>query len=265
MEKIYRFFRLCAGVVLTFALLHVSAFAIDEATIQVSNATVQAGECADIAIVLQNNPGIASMTLHVSYDRTVLELLSVNDAGILGTTVHNPDLKLSPYVLCWANDTVTDNFTVNGTIATLCFMAKESAVPGNYSITVSYDNEMKDEIIDVDLQTVDFAISNGNITVKGVDASNGKINDNISWTFDKDLRSLDISGDFPLGYFVYVAGYRNDGKMTFLDILSEAKSNIFISDNVMKVKLFLLDSSVLPQENATNIMTYEYTGLEQTV
>ena len=92
-------------------------------------------------------------------------IAEVSDSGVLGTTVHNPDLSLNPYVLSWANDTASSNYTNNGKIVTLKFSVASNAKEGNYPVTISYDNN-NDDIVNMDMSPVFFAVSNGAITVK---------------------------------------------------------------------------------------------------
>ena len=140
------------------------AVSAEEPAILVSAVQGWAGQTVDVTVGLQENPGIISMLLRVNYDSTVLTLKEVTDAGILGDTVHNTDLPQFPYTLSWTNDEATENLVVNGTIVTLTFEIAEDAKEGVYPIEVSYDNDNK-EILDKDIQTVDFAVQNGSVTV----------------------------------------------------------------------------------------------------
>lgn len=60
------------------------------------------------------------MALNVTFDDSVLQLITVNDGGILGANAHKPELE-NPYTLSWSNDTMRTNITDNGTIVTLSF------------------------------------------------------------------------------------------------------------------------------------------------
>jgi len=141
-------------------------------SIVVSDAKSAAGKTVKITIDLKNNPGIVSMCLNVNYDRSALKLIDVEDAGVLGTTAHKPELS-SPYTLTWVNDTATKNYTVNGTIVTLTFEILEGAPVGEYEISVSYDNRDYD-IFDKDLNTVDFETVSGTVSV--VEYISGDVN-----------------------------------------------------------------------------------------
>lgn len=120
---------------------------------------------ATVNIVLSDNPGITSMRLHVSYDTGVMTLTEVIDGGILGTANHPHNLGTYPYILSWANDTAPSNITSNGIIATLKFELKDGIQSGDYEVSVSY-NKDNDDILNFDMDSVDFKINPGKITVE---------------------------------------------------------------------------------------------------
>ncbi len=136
----------------------------DSPLIEVSTAKGKAGQNIDVTISLANNPGIISMMLSLSYDNSYLTLTDVKDAGVLGSAMHSDAYITVPYTLSWANDTATSNFMVNGNIVTLTFKVADDAPEGDIPIVINYNNSHYD-IYNVDLQTVDFGITNGGITV----------------------------------------------------------------------------------------------------
>ncbi len=138
-------------------------FAIEDAAIVVSSATAKVGEEVSVTLSLENNPGLVSMTLRVSWDSSALTLTKVTDGGIIGATAHKPELK-TPYTLVWVNDMATTNFTEDGVIVTLTFEVSESAEAGEYPITVSYDYDNYD-IYDKDVELVKFEVKSGAVTV----------------------------------------------------------------------------------------------------
>ena len=124
-------------IVSTFAVSIVNA--LEEGTIEISKPTGKVGETVDVTFAINNNPGLVGMALNVTFDDSVLQLITVNDGGILGANAHKPELE-NPYTLSWSNDTMRTNITDNGTIVTLSFLIKETAQKGNsYEIKASYD------------------------------------------------------------------------------------------------------------------------------
>lgn len=124
------------------------------------------GSKISVPISLKNNPGIASMSLKVHFDSTVMKLVEVKDAGVLGSQVHSPGYT-EPYSLTWANDTATTDFTTNGTIVTLTFEIFEDATVGQYPISISYDYDGYD-IYNVNVERVKFETTVGYVDVSDV-------------------------------------------------------------------------------------------------
>ena len=131
-----------------------------------------AGNRVAVDISLENNPGIVSATLQIDFDDSVLTLVEVQDKGVLGSATHKPE-KLNPYILRWANNTVSQDYTVNGAVVTLVFEIKEGAEEGTYPISVSYDYNNYD-IMNWQMDKVQFAVVNGSVTV--VDVVPGDVN-----------------------------------------------------------------------------------------
>ena len=149
-------------IVSTFAVSIVNA--LEEGTIEISKPPGKVGETVDVTFAINNNPGLVGMALNVTFDDSVLQLITVNDGGILGANAHKPELE-NPYTLSWSNDTMRTNITDNGTIVTLSFLIKETAQKGNsYEIKASYDYDNYD-IYDVDSNPVKFNIVNGYVNV----------------------------------------------------------------------------------------------------
>ena len=133
----------------------------DEPTIIVDSVTANPGETVTVNVSLANNPGIVSMSLTMAFD-PMLELVAVNDTGLLPGKVHSPTLG-NPYTLFWANDTALENYVVNGSLVELTFKLSENAEPGTYPITITYDLDNYD-IYNCDVELVEFAVVNGGVT-----------------------------------------------------------------------------------------------------
>ncbi len=131
----------------------------------VSHATK--GKLIEIELGILNNPGIASARLSFNYDSTVMDLVEVKDGGILGTQIHS-DKMTAPYTLCWENDTVTENFTDDGVLATLVFRVKENAPAGEYNYGISFDSGHFD-VCDKDVKNVELVKPHGVLIVENVD------------------------------------------------------------------------------------------------
>ena len=131
----------------------------DGAAVVVGEKTVEAGKQVSVPIMLENNSGLASAKIKVTFDESVLTLVEVQDTGLLPGQTHRPDLN-NPYPLSWSNDLATANITANGTIAMLVFQVAEDAAEGTYPIYVDCE-----EILDCNMKNVHFAAVNGAVTV----------------------------------------------------------------------------------------------------
>ena len=189
----------------------------DAPQIVVESKTTSVGSTVAVNISIANNPGIVSMTLHVNFDSR-LELVSVQDTGLLPGQVH-PTVMINPYTLVWANDSATQNYTVNGTIATLNFNVPENLEEGDYAISVSYDND-EYEIYDCNAETIDFAVVNGKISVTDIiygDVNgDGKVNNLDRLVLTRYLANWP---DYPASRIKPGADTNADGKINNLDRL----------------------------------------------
>ncbi len=106
----------------------------EENYVRVSLQSVQGriGETVTIPVLLEKNPGIVSLRFSVAYSSEV-ELIAVEDCGLLkGWTPPSPTIE-SPYYLRWSAPLATENNTKTGQIALLTFRIKENADPDDYA------------------------------------------------------------------------------------------------------------------------------------
>ncbi|MBR5714807.1 MAG: hypothetical protein IKX58_08540, partial [Clostridia bacterium] len=150
------------------------------------------------------------MKLKLSFD-PALTLIEVQDTGILPGNEHSNTLG-NPYILVWNNDTTAnDDLYVDGVIVNLVFQISESAEAGEYYVNISYDNS-QEEILDYDLNTVEFAVVNGtvatNIGILGDANGDGEftfndvtvlyfylLNGNVTEITPKSLTNADLNHD----------------------------------------------------------------------
>ncbi|MBQ3526979.1 MAG: hypothetical protein IJA52_00275 [Clostridia bacterium] len=209
--------------------------ALDSAApcVAASSAKAGRGETVDVEIYLENNPGIVSMTLTVEYDTDALTLLSVTDAGVFGAQSHKPEME-SPYTLVWCNDTATENFMVEGTIATLTFCVNEGAEEGaSYPVKLSYSYKSYD-IYDKDINRIEFVTADGAVEVVGsveppeppvTEVLLGDINGDGSIN-GKDINDLKkaVAGNFVLTGNSFIAGnVYIDDKINGMDVNNLAR------------------------------------------
>ena len=121
---------------------------IDEttATASLSSAAGNPGKTVSVTLDLKNNTGFANLGLEVTYDRSSLTLLSVQENTAVGATFTPAQtLQSNPYNLGW--DSVSD-VTFNGRLATLTFKISESALPGVYPLQLGFYRGRNGDYID---------------------------------------------------------------------------------------------------------------------
>lgn len=153
----------------------------DTPQIIVDSKTATAGGKVQISVNLANNPGVVSMYLNLIYDTDVLELLSVEDEGLLKGKTFGQTLT-SPYAITWDDSTAAENNKANGKIVTFTFKVKDDAELGTTTVSIAYN---AGDIIDFDLQNVEFATVDGIITI--VDYTPGDVN------MDREVNAVDVA------------------------------------------------------------------------
>lgn len=129
----------------------------------VAQVSANAGEDVDVAISLENNPGIASAKLTVVFDDG-LTLTGVTYNEDMGGMSMPPSGLTSPVILNWLD--FEGNFTGDAVFATLHFTVADTAESGAYSIEVTYE---ADNVYNIAEDNVYFHVSNGAVTVEGED------------------------------------------------------------------------------------------------
>lgn len=134
--------------------------------ISASSAQAQVGDTIDIAVSIQDNPGLVAMRLYVHYDAAKLKLLDAQDQGLFGSgNAYFGKVKTAiPYTLLWEDALAEENYTGNGTLAILSFKVLDVAQAGNTEIILSLD---QGSTINVDVENVAFQLENGTVTIEG--------------------------------------------------------------------------------------------------
>ncbi len=133
----------------------------DPLVISIGDTTGRLGNTVTVPVMIDNNPGVVSVSLEITYDTNVFTLVEVNDAGLIPGAMHT-NVYTSPYTLTWANDTSLTNFTDNGKLVDLVFEINEDAAAGDYEFTVSVP---VDGIYNFDAENVDYVTENGTCTI----------------------------------------------------------------------------------------------------
>ena len=140
-----------------------SIFAEAAGKIKVSSAEAEPGAAFELPVEITENPGVAAMSLALTYDASKLELVSVTDGKILGSSTYlgGKDLKAVPYTMNW-DDLSDENNTGTGNVAVLSFKAREDA-SGSTEVKVAVNQK---STFNIDLKEVPFSTESGTVTFK---------------------------------------------------------------------------------------------------
>lgn len=170
MRIIKRIFPLLAAAMLMLAMGQVAWAAESRGQITVSDAAGAPGDTVSVMLNMAKNPGIIAAVLQVSYDDSVLKLVSVQDGKLLDDGLFSESLDRNPYLLSWNNALATSNVTATGVLATFSFKILDGAKAGDSAITVTYNQA---NLFDWQLVDVPFDTTPGKVTVTAKSTASG--------------------------------------------------------------------------------------------
>lgn len=135
----------------------------------VTSGSVTAGNEVTIAVELSNNPGIHAATLELYFDER-LELIDVEDTGLLGGFQSEKDYDMKPYVLCWEDSLAETSNMANGNIVNLTFRVTDTIADGEYEVKLNVREVYRIAYTDgkLDFVDVEFQGVGGKIAVTSV-------------------------------------------------------------------------------------------------
>lgn len=116
--------------------------------VSLSEASGKAGEIVEITLDITGNTGFVNLGLEISYDSSVLTLLSVSEneeVSAICTTAESIDTN--PYNIVWDSDSDVD---FNGTLATFTFKIADNAPTGDYPVDVNFYRGRDGDYVDGD-------------------------------------------------------------------------------------------------------------------
>ena len=168
MKKIIAF---VITIAMVLSIAAVPAFAINPMTISGSDAgevLLTAGGQFDVTVTLGNNPGVAGVSVDVTWSKTDLKLVNCalgtvlpNDSTVTGAISTNT----GKHVLSLGNMLATENYTANGVIATLTFEILSTATKGEKSIGLAVQNDDEYNILDAAMNPVATTFTAGKVTL----------------------------------------------------------------------------------------------------
>ena len=177
--------------------------AVTGAKYEITNVTGVAGSTVEVYVSVANNPGIISLRNTITYDTSALELIAVQDCGLLAGYTTPSATITSPYTLRWADSLATANNTKNGQLVKITFQIKDGIEVGISNISVS-----PVEARNVDGTKVTF--SGASATVNVIDCiigdtdGDGEVSDwdaivlnryLAGWSVGIELSAADVDGD----------------------------------------------------------------------
>lgn len=114
-------------LILTLLILPTKAFAVDTATITVSDATAKAGETAEMVVLVQTDSGVSGTGITVIYNKNAMTLTEIRPL-VSGTFLPDPEHDS----FSWLKG---ENLTGAFELVTLCFEVDASA-GGDYTVEV---------------------------------------------------------------------------------------------------------------------------------
>lgn len=153
----------------------------DTAVLEVASVSAKAGDTVDVEVLLNNNPGTATIGVELEYDASVLTAISAEASGALkgkgffSSNASEDEIELfedsegAQLSALWFD---ANNFDGNGEIMTITFQVAEDAEAGDYTIKFveSEDDlvsvtETGPEIDDVKYTNVEVTYLEGAVTV----------------------------------------------------------------------------------------------------
>lgn len=169
-------------VMMASLLMPLSVFAEGATTITIPSISDTAGSTVDVAIQIENNPGILGATLTFEFDEGLTLVGAANGSAFSALTMTKPGTLTSPCNFVWDGQELSDEDILDGIILTLQFKIPDDAQSGTkYNVSASYDDGA---IVNNYLVPVDVNIINGVIEV--LDFTYGDLNS------DKKINTTDV-------------------------------------------------------------------------
>ena len=150
--------------------------AADGAVVSLESKTAHRGDTVTMELKLENNPGIASVTVSVNYDAEALTLDKVENGSLFGVF----DYGATTHRMAWM---AANNVTENGVLATLTFTVADDAPIETCNVTVTVEQCFDEEYRDIPAST-----GNGAITIEC-------IHDNGAWKTTKEASCTEAGSE----------------------------------------------------------------------
>ena len=180
----------------------------DEPYFEVVSERAMTGDQVNVGIAVRNNPGITSLSVKVEFPEELI-LTSVTYPQVFSSFATGSNKMQSPFTVSWFSGTSTDE-DVNDIFAIFTFTVSDSAVVGDYPITLTYD---EDNVFDSGYNNISFEVKNGAVTV--YDHIPGDVNGDTKVNM-KDIVFLQQ----------YINGWEVELREDFADVNGDSKVNM---------------------------------------
>ena len=133
-------------------------------SIVISSAEAKQGDTVKISVSIVNNPGVLGMSLTLSYDESVMELVSAENGNAVKDVLdmnHSKTME-SGCVFLWDGEKIDSNQIQDGEILNLEFKVLKSAPVGKTQVLLVSD---EGGIVNNNLESLELNIENGFINV----------------------------------------------------------------------------------------------------
>ena len=168
LRKSYYLPFLCLIILMLFCLCPPQGLAANDLSLKADMVLAQPGSEVNVPILINSNPGIASLKFSVQYDSTSISLLGVSFPKNAGTYTCVPEPYSDSQIINFISPTVA--FDQTGLFATLTFLVNQDAEVNTVAdITIVFEEE---DIFDASFNSVPLAASNGSVTITDENVEN---------------------------------------------------------------------------------------------
>lgn len=212
-----RIIALMMSVLILVTMIPAPVYAVDTDTvIAVQSVADTAGAEIDVAVTIDNNPGVLGATLKITYDAGLTLTGATAGEAFSALNMTKPGKFTSPCNFIWDGQELNADDIADGTIVTLHFTIADDAVSGSeYNIKVSYTDG---DIVDMYLNPVEVGLTNGTVSV--MDYLYGDLNgDRKVNTTDIIMLRRSIADGYAVTINELAADVNNDQRRNATDVI----------------------------------------------
>lgn len=226
------------AVILTVVMIIpvVSAANDNNPRFTLSTASGKCGDVVDVAVVLENNPGITALQIEINYSRSDLKLVALEDNGLFANAISSSKLDNDPFKISWYSQDSVDE-SVSGTLATLQFEILDGAQTSEISIEYNEEN-----VFDINFDNVAFDTGSGKVEV---------VEDETTTTKITTEPATSIVATTPSSSVIMPSTTQTTTQVTTTDPIESTSTTIQESNTTSEAPIFPTDNTE-PSDNSDN-------------